>query len=152
MCRRSNGFCPKVDLFASPCNLKIKKYYTRDRCSQAIRVDALSNQWNFNKAYAFPPLPIIFKFLRKLQVEAVEVEVIAPYWPNMPWFPLVIQLSFRDSVALPPRPDLLSRGSPAPLSSVIENDGLVLERKAGIPRVRFKSDFHPHELEKGEHQ
>lgn len=37
--------------------------------------------------------------------------VIAPYWPNRPWFPLLTQLSFQDPVPLPLRPDLLSQGA-----------------------------------------
>lgn len=56
--------------------------------------------------------------------------MIAPYWPNRPWFPLLTQLSFRDPLPLPLRPDLLSQGdSPAPLSGIIETDGLVLQRE-----------------------
>lgn len=102
---------PEVDLFASPCNRKLKKFYTRGLCSQAIGTDALTDQWRFKRAYAFPPLPVMLRFLQRLRAEPVEVVTIAPYWPNRPWFPLLVQLSCRDPVPLPLRPDLLSQGS-----------------------------------------
>ena len=104
-------FHPKVDLFASPCNHKLPKYYVRFRCPQAFGTDALTDHWRFHRAYAFPPVPVILRFLARLRMEDVEVLTIAPYWPNRPWFPLLMLLSFRDPVPLPIRPDLLSQGA-----------------------------------------
>ena len=46
---KSLGFLPEVDLFASPCNFKLEKYYTRFKCPQAFGVDALTEQWRFHK-------------------------------------------------------------------------------------------------------
>lgn len=107
----SLGFLPEVDLFASPCNKKMARYYSRYRDPQAYGVDALTEKWWFNRAYAFPPTPIILQFLKRLRAETAEVLAIIPYWPNRPWFPLLTLLSVRDPIPLPSRPDLLSQGS-----------------------------------------
>lgn len=123
------GVDPEVDPFAFPCNFKIKKYYTRGCCSQAFGVDALTDRWSFNRAYAFPPFTVILRFQQRLRVEAVEMVVVAPYWMNRLWFPLLTQLSFRDPVPLPLRPRPSNPGgSPASLPSTAETDGLVLKR------------------------
>lgn len=62
----SLGIDPEVDLFACLCNFKLKTFYTRGRCSQAFRTDALMDQWRFRRAYAFPTLPVILRFLQRL--------------------------------------------------------------------------------------
>lgn len=105
------GVSPEVDLFASPCNYKLTKYYSRFRDPQAYGIDALTDRWRFNKAYAFPPVPVILQFLRRLRTEEVEVMAVIPFWPNRPWFPLLTLLSYRESIPLPLRADLLSQGS-----------------------------------------
>lgn len=108
------GISPEVDLFASPYNKKLARYYTRFRDPQAYGIDALTEHWWFHRAYAFPPTPIIFQFLQRLRWEEVEIVAIIPYWPNRPWFPLLSLLSFREPVLLPTRTDLLSQGAILP--------------------------------------
>lgn len=107
----SLGVYPQVDLFASPCNNKLPRYYARFKDPQALGVDALTDQWRFHRAYAFPPVPVILQFLRRLRTEPVEIVAVLPAWPNRPWFPMVMALSYRDPIPLPVRTDLLSQGS-----------------------------------------
>ena len=53
----------------------------------AIAVDALSLPWEDLDAYAFPPAAILGKVVEKLQdTPCKRIIVIAPGWPNMPWF------------------------------------------------------------------
>ena len=53
----------------------------------ATAVDALSLPWEDLDAYAFPPAAILGKVVEKLQDSpSKRIILIAPGWPNMPWF------------------------------------------------------------------
>ena len=52
-----------------------------------IAVDALTLPWEDLDAYAFPPTAILGKVVEKLQDSPCKrIILIAPGWPNMPWF------------------------------------------------------------------
>ena len=54
---------------------------------QAWAVDALSLSWKDLDPYAFPPAAILGKVVEKLQdYPCNRIILIAPGWPNMPWF------------------------------------------------------------------
>lgn len=124
------GVLPEVDLFASPCNHKMPRYYSRFRDPQAYGIDALSDQWKFQKAYAFPPVPVILQFLRRLRTEKVVIIAVIPFWPNRPWFPLLSLLSYQDPVPLPlRRGSTVSRHDVTPMPILPTHQGVVLERE-----------------------
>ena len=53
----------------------------------AVAVDALTLPWEDLDAYAFPPTAILGKVVEKLQDSPCKrLILIAPGWPNMPWF------------------------------------------------------------------
>ncbi|XP_066429301.1 uncharacterized protein [Eleutherodactylus coqui] len=101
---------PEVDLFASSANTKCRLFFSRGAEKQALGTDALSHPWDWDLAYAFPPLPLIPLLLRKLLQSTLTVIFVAPYWPKRPWFPLLRSLSVGEPFHLPTRPDLLSQG------------------------------------------
>ena len=69
--RRFNN---KLPLFVSPDPLD-------------IAVDSLNLQWEDLDPYAFPPAAILGKVVEKLQDSPCKgIILIAPGWPNMPWF------------------------------------------------------------------
>ena len=78
---------PKVDLFATRFNNKLPQFVSPVPDPQAWAVDALSLSWEDLDPYAFPPAAILGKVVEKLQdYPCNRIILIAPGWPNMPWF------------------------------------------------------------------
>lgn len=104
------SFLPEVDLFASPVNAKLPRFCTNTDHPRANLVDALPVKWDFQTAYAFPPMPLIQLFLNRLRREDVTVLAVIPDWPKHPWYPLLLRMNVRVPRMLQTRPDLLSQG------------------------------------------
>lgn len=49
-------------------------------------MDALRSQWTPDLLYAFPPIPLIPKVIRKLLHEQVKIVLLASHWPRRSWF------------------------------------------------------------------
>ena len=74
----------------------------------ALGTDALLQSWNGWQAYAFPPWSLIPAVLKKLRSSSgVLLTIVAPYWPQRPWFPDLLDLVVDGPVALPQSRDLL---------------------------------------------
>lgn len=101
---------PQWDLFASPQNAKTPLFFTRCPARESAGVDALVQPWSFRVGYAFPPTPLILRFLQRLTGEEVTILAVIPYWPRRPWFTLLTQLSLCNPLALPKMHNLLSQG------------------------------------------
>ena len=54
--------------------------------NHALAIDALSINWNFLHAYAFPPTILIPSVLAKIRQCQCSIVLIAPLWPQCPWF------------------------------------------------------------------
>lgn len=75
---------PSVDLFASRDNNQTPRFYSRFPTPGAETVDALRSPWPPSLLlYAFPPLPLISRVIRKLLEERVELIFLAPHWPPL---------------------------------------------------------------------
>lgn len=83
---------PMIDLFATSFNHRLPLYVSPVPDPEAWAVDALSFPWKGLSAYAFPPLPILSKVLRKARMDLPQLILIAPRWPAQPWFPDLLQL------------------------------------------------------------
>ena len=95
-----------IDLFATSLNHRCLPYFSPFRDPNALGTDALQT-WDGWQAYAFPPFALIPAILRKLRSSSgVLLTIIAPYWPQRPWFP---ELVVDGPVALPLDRDLLSQ-------------------------------------------
>ena len=78
---------PQIDLFATRFNNKLPQFVSPVPDSLAVAVDALSLPWENLDAYAFPPAAILGKVVERLQDSPCKrIILIAPGWPNMPWF------------------------------------------------------------------
>lgn len=73
-------------------------------------VDALSQDWDFHLAYAFPPLVLIPRVLQKLARSDCGLILIAPWWPKRTWFATLKKWSNSPPLRLPIRRDLLLQG------------------------------------------
>ncbi|KAG8536531.1 hypothetical protein GDO81_026159 [Engystomops pustulosus] len=103
------GF-PSIDLFASKKNTQIEVFFSISPKDNPLGLDALSQSWKTNLAYAFPPFPLISRTLQKIQSSQTTVILVAPFWPKKPWFPLLLKLAISGPIFLPCRRDLLHQG------------------------------------------
>ena len=98
----------QIDLFATSENRKCFIFFSPFRDPMAAGTDAFLQPWDGLQAYAFPPWSIIPRVLAKLrESRGTELTLVAPYWPQRPWFPDLLHLSLAPPVTLPLRPDLL---------------------------------------------
>ena len=75
----------------------------------ASAVDALPLPWEDLDVYAFPLTVILGKVVEKLQDTPYKrIILIAPGWPNMPWFWDLVAMSSQIPLSLPNLPNLLT--------------------------------------------
>ena len=87
---------PEVDLFATRFNHKLPRFVSPVPDLLAWKVDALSVPWQNLDAYVFPPVALLGKVVSKLIDQGFHrVILIAPGWPNMPWFWDLVSMSSR---------------------------------------------------------
>ena len=97
-----------IDLFATSLNHRCSLYFSPFHDRSAVATDALLQDWNGWLAYAFPPWALIPAVLKKLRSSSgVLLTLIAPYWPQRPWFPELLDLVVDGPVTLPLSRDLL---------------------------------------------
>ena len=101
---------PQVDLFATRFNNKLPQFVSPVPDPQAWAVDALSLSWEDLDPYAFPSAAILGKVVEKLQdYPCNRIILIAPGWPNMPWFWDLVAMSSQVPLCLPNIPNLVSQ-------------------------------------------
>ncbi|XP_073491076.1 uncharacterized protein [Aquarana catesbeiana] len=102
---------PDVDLFASRFNKKIDRFVARTKDPLACGTDALVIPWHrFSLIYAFPPILLLPRLLRRIRQERKSVLLVAPAWPRRTWYAEIVRVTVGSSWTLPVRPDLLSQG------------------------------------------
>ena len=93
---------PQIDLFATRFNHKLPQFVSPVPDSLAVAVDALTLPWEDLDAYAFPPTAILGKVVEKLlDSPCKRLVLIAPGWPNMPWFWDLVNMSKQVPLSLP---------------------------------------------------
>ena len=101
---------PQIDLFATRFNHKLPRFVSPVLDPQPVAVDALSLPWEDLDAYAFPPTAILGKVVEKLQDSPCKrLILIAPGWPNMPWFWDLVTMSSQVPLSLPNLPNMLTQ-------------------------------------------
>ena len=97
-----------IDLFATSLNNQCCPYFSPFHDPNALGADALLQSWDGRQAYAFPPWSLIPAVLKKLRSSSgVLLTIIAPFWPQRPWFLDLLDLVVDGPVALPLSRDLL---------------------------------------------
>ena len=100
---------PLVDLFANKLNAQLPTYCSWNKDPAALHQDAMSMSWENISAYAFPPIALIPRVLRKLmQTRSCRMILVCPKWPKQPWFPRLLSLLSGTPRILPVRKDLVS--------------------------------------------
>ena len=100
-------FTPHIDLFASRLNTKCRHYisYHPGQGAQAVNVFTLS--WCGLHFYAFPPLSIVLKTLRKIREDKATGILVMPDWPTQSWWPYLTSMLIAQPVNLPRTSKLL---------------------------------------------
>jgi hypothetical protein len=101
---------PLVDLFAARVNAQLPKFCALTVGQQEMATDALSIPWTHLFSYAFPPVIILNRVISKVLRERARMVLIAPQWPERPWFSSLLHMLVEPPVCLPLRQDLLSQG------------------------------------------
>ena len=89
----------QIDLFATRFN-KLPRFVSPVPDPLAVAVDALSFQWEDLDAYAFPPAAILGKVVKLQDSPCKRIILIAPGWPNMPWFWDLVAMSSQIPLSL----------------------------------------------------
>lgn len=117
---------PLIDLFATRFNHRLPIYVSPVPDPHALAVDALELSWVGLDAYAFPPLPLIQRVLRKAEEDGPRLILILPHWPAQAWFPDLLRQTH-----CPPLPlDVQDRGLLQPRSGIPHGNPRVLDLHA----------------------
>ena len=100
---------PSIDLFATSLNHRLPFYVSPITDQKALSIDALTMDWNHIHAYAFPPFHLIPAVINKIRLSQCKIVLIAPLWPDRPWFPELLGLLVSPPVFLPVIPYLLAQ-------------------------------------------
>ena len=100
---------PSIDLFATRLNHRLPFYVSPIPDQKALSIDALTMDWNRIQAYAFPPFHLIPAVINKIRLSQCKIVLIAPLWPDRPWFPELLGLLVSPPVSLPVIPNLLAQ-------------------------------------------
>ena len=100
---------PSIDLFATRLNHRLPLYVSPIPDQKALSIDAISMDWNGIHAYAFPPFHLIQTVINKIRISQCKIVLIAPLWPDRPWFPELLGLLVSPPVSLPVMPNLLAQ-------------------------------------------
>jgi hypothetical protein len=85
-------YTPQIDLFATRFNNKVTTFVSPVPDPLAWAVDAMTTPWTGMWAYAYPPSAMIGPILTKVQREECQLILIAPLWPQAPWFVALLEL------------------------------------------------------------
>ena len=97
-----------IDLFASSLSHHCSFYFAPMLDPMAAGADAMLQSWDSLQAYAFPLFAMISQVLAKVRAsQSLELTLIAPFWPQRPWFPELLELLILPPLPLPSRWDLL---------------------------------------------
>ena len=87
--------------FCDTANNRLPLYVSPITDSKALAIDAMSMNWDGIHAYAFSPFHIIPAILTKIRMHRCKIGLIAPLWPQRPWFLELLHLSIAAPIFLP---------------------------------------------------
>ena len=91
-----------LDLFATSLNHQCSLYFSPYHDPKALGTDAFLQAWDGYQVFAFPLWSLILRVLKKLRSSSgVLMTLVAPWWPQRPWFPELLDLTIDGPVQLP---------------------------------------------------
>lgn len=92
-----------IDLFASAINAHLPTFCTRIPDPQALATNAFTIHWAPHNGWINPPFILLPDILQKVEIERATVTLLAPVWPNQPWYPQLLSLLIDFPILLPHR-------------------------------------------------
>ena len=108
---------PQIDLFSSRQSAQLRRFMSWRAADKPEAVDALSMAWDFSLAFLFPPIPLLKRVVRKLEVSRGVFLLVTPYWEAQTWFASLQALPVLEVRRLPFHEGLvvdLATGEPPP--------------------------------------
>ena len=99
-----------IDRFASKANRQVQRYNAKWRDGSAEAVDCLrlpDSEWRGEVNWCNPPWELLNDLAAKLLQSGAAATVIAPRWPQRPWFHLLSSMA-TETMDFPPSHDLFS--------------------------------------------
>jgi hypothetical protein len=108
---------PQIDLFTSLQLAQTTRFMSWRAADSPEAIDVLSMRWNFALAYLFPPIHLLKRVVRKLELSRGVFLFVTPYWEAQTWFASLQALQVLDVRRFPFHDNLvidLSTGEPPP--------------------------------------
>lgn len=135
---------PEIDLFATRCNTKCKKFLAWERDPEALAVDAFTVDWHLQGLFwAFPPFALILRVLKKIKLDEATGIVVVPHWTSQPWFPLFSELLTERPLIFKPSPTLLLSPCRSKQHPLADKLSLMVDKLSGNPSVREDCPVRP---------
>jgi hypothetical protein len=96
-----------VDLFASQNNQQVATYYSLHPDQRALGMDAMCQRWKPG-VYAFPPMVLVNRILRKIHHQPVQdLVLVTPAGTTQPWWSDLVTLT-KNNIFLPHTSNLIA--------------------------------------------
>jgi hypothetical protein len=92
---------PMIDLFASYASEQTQRFYSWDASDNPEGVDALSQRWDFSLAYAFTPIALLKRVVKKLETSQGTFILVSPLWEAQTWLASLLMLKVLEVRRLP---------------------------------------------------
>jgi hypothetical protein len=92
---------PEIDLFASRQSSQTTRFMSWRAADFPEAINALSMRWDFMLAFLFPPIPLLKRVVRKLELSKGIFLLVTPYWEAQTWFASLQALQVVDVRRLP---------------------------------------------------
>jgi hypothetical protein len=122
---------PIIDLFASNASKQTQRFFSWDASDKPEGIDALSQRWDFSLAYAFPPIALLKRVVKKLETSKGTFILVSPLWEAQMWLASLLMLKVLEVRRLPFMDNLMTdmtTGKPPP---ILHNLHLVAWRISG---------------------
>jgi hypothetical protein len=77
---------PQIDLFTSRQLVPTARFMSWRAADSPEAINALSMRWIFDLAFLFPPIPLLKRVVRKMEVSRRIYLLVTPYWEARMWF------------------------------------------------------------------
>jgi hypothetical protein len=108
---------PQIDLFASRQSTQTLRFMSWKAADSPEAIDTLSMRWDFMMAFLSPPILLLKRVIRKLELSRGTFLLVTPYWEAQTWFASLQALQVEDVRRFPYSNDLiidLMTGEPPP--------------------------------------
>jgi hypothetical protein len=96
-----------IDLFASNASKQTKRFYSWNAFDNP-GVDSLSQRWDFPLAYAFLPVALLKRVVKKMETSRGTFILVSPLWEAQTWLASLLTLKVLEVHCLPFLEDLVT--------------------------------------------